>query len=802
MTDSAELTSDRPPQVTIGIRGVGAAVGLLTVAYGMSLFWDGDATNGSGLARALRTVLGLGMLMAGPGAVAALCLARRRRLGGVAFMSRAWLLNQALFVVGSAAIKAGDVSMSPWICFVLMMGLTALSLAWAYLSRSETRVVLPVEGRWVVGAMMLCPALLLLIAEPTVVSRHSYWPLETEAELFELGRVTHDSSQFRVSYSPECKRIAERRYGVQTWPAAILVENRAATTRRYALKLLVESHVEGTLRIRCNGRTVAEQYLHPRMRHSRFPRNYPPPNCMLSSEADLPPGPSTFELGLSVEEPDRLPRVVVTDVSGLDYRAIRRVFGRHYVVAALGDVQGNLNQSANLSDHLWFYTASYDGERADGGGYSISNLPFPYYVDNFALLLMGDSPMSLNTLQLGLVALTIPLLLALADARGCRSVALACAAMLCYGVLMRLHVEALYMQALLTFAFMLCTYHYLRGERGWFCLAAFFVAMSKGGVALLGLLFVLGVLLMKGRRKRMLVDGAVVTGACALGVLAFQVAKDVWPVLRVFANEMASDEYAGRFHLIRHLWDAPLRKARPLLLAGGKLTLWVLLASCLMPFELLRGRDRWAWVLAGTGLAFHVIICLSDPGITSFAVIQHPLNYFVPAGPLLFAAGLRAMRAAGKQPSWVHALVCAACFAGCLRVAGSQSKPIRVPRHEVMHATAVADLLVRRAIGRIGSGEHELASRDATRAAERGETFADDRICRPVFGHALLVQAHAAIKLGKLDEAQPLLRRVIGMGEDFADAVRCLHDGLERDGHIDQAGAVKSVLDVHTSDSR
>ena len=111
-----------------------------------------------------------------------------------------------------------------------------------------------------------------------------------------------------------------------------------------------------------------------------------------------------------------LRQVVVTDLSGLGAGAAQRIFDKHYLFAPIGDVQSNLSLARNFEDHLWLHTYSYSGQRFDRGGPTISNLPFPYWEDQFALLLMGDSPMSVDVMHLGLIAAMIAMLLALAGA--------------------------------------------------------------------------------------------------------------------------------------------------------------------------------------------------------------------------------------------------------------------------------------------------------------------------------------------------------------------------------------------------
>ena len=777
------------------------ATAAITAAHGLCLLWDADGS-GPALARALRTVFGMYVLMLGPGAIVALCIAGKSRLSGLAFLSTAWASNVSLLIVGTTAIKACGLALNPWVCYGLVAVLLVAGLVWYLLKRSRCDVALPSarSTAHVAAAMLLCPLLIFATRRPLLVADHSYWPLETERRLHQLGaKDDFADHSFSVTYSSEWRLLAKRRYEIATWPAKIRVHNRRAGPALFTLKLLVESHTEGTLSLVHERRIAASAYLHPRFIRTAHPRNYPPPNAIVAHTFSLRPGQNQIDLQFDREDEGGGPtRVVVSDLTGLRAREARRIFNRHYLVAAIGDVQSNLSLSRNFSDHLWLFTHSYNGSRFDRGGYTISNLPFPYYVDNLALLLMGDSPMSLDVLYLALLGSMVAVLVGVAGCWGSkfriRYVWLTFGSMLCYGTVMRLHIESLYVHTILTFCSLLCAHHFLRGERLRFLIYAMFVCLCKGGLVVVGLLLILGIALMAGQRKRMLADAAAVLAIVAAGLVAFWCAKQAWPSLAAWQIEARSDEYAGRFNIIRDLWDAPWRKSLPLWLAGGKLTLWVLLVSCFAPLELCRGRDRRALLLFGVGLAFHLIVCASDPCVVSLSAIQHPLNYFVPAAPLMLCAGLRGMSVGQRRPGWLHALVCCVCLLGCLHVAQTHDRPWRVPKHAAMHACALSDFLIRRAILRIGAGDYALALRDAERGAALCEPHRAEKIVPEVYSHGLVVQAHAALMLSRMEEATKLLHRALDAYKPSEAALRGLCSRLRREGHGHAAAAVAKAL--------
>jgi len=775
------------------------------LAHGAALLWDAEGA-GQGAARVLRVLMGLPVLMLGPGALLVLCFGGARRLTVLGFFSRAWLTNAAVLIAGTTLLKLAGLTINCWVFYVLVVAVAAAACVWLAARGSRVEVAWP-DRRWaghVAAAMVLCPLALFVARRPMIVDDQSYWPLEDNLELHRALQTLHlQDAQHRVTRGERWRSIGERRFEVRQWPAAMTIESPSVRPGRYALVWLVGSHVEGVLELTLNGRPPARRYMQPHFMRRRHPRNYPPPNLIVA--LDLPLRPGLNELSLTVADSDPAqaqPRVVVTDLSGLGAGAARRIFDKHYLFAPIGDVQSNLSLARNFEDHLWLHTYSYSGQRFDRGGPTISNLPFPYWVDQFALLLMGDSPMSVDAMHLGLVAAMIAMLLALADARDTRSVWLAFAAMLCYGIVMRLHVEALYVHTVLTFAFLLCARHYLHGERGWFLLAAAAVALCKGGVVLLGLLFVAAVVCMPARRRRLFVDGAIVTAACIVALVGFWLARRYVPALEAFEVEAKSSDYAGRFNIIHYMWDQPWFKSRPLRLAGGKLSLLVLLASCGLPLELLRGRDRIAWTLLAVGLAFHAIVCVSDPTVVSRAAIQHPLNYFTPAAVLLFIAGLRGMQAAGKRPGWRHAAACVLCVAGCSYFARTQYQPWPATRHRAMHGAALADFLVRRGIMRIGQGAYEPALRDgqwAAWACEGREPTAD---IPTIHAHALVVQAHARFMLGQREVALDLARQAMAIDSSAAKSLRGLVRRLRDDGRPADSTALSNLLNTERPETK
>ncbi|NQT20851.1 MAG: hypothetical protein HQ592_14180, partial [Planctomycetes bacterium] len=117
-----------------------------------------------------------------------------------------------------------------------------------------------------------------------------------------------------------------------------------------------------------------------------------------------------------------------------------------------------------------------------------------------------------------------------------------------------------------------------------------------------------------------------------------------------------------------------------------------------------------------------------------------------------------------------------------------------VPKHEAMHATALGDFLVRRAIARVRQGDYALAFRDAQRAAQVCEPRLDEAIVPPVYGHALIVQGHAALMLGRSDEAVGLLRKALDAYPAASDAVEGLADRLSAEGQDKLASQVRQML--------
>lgn len=751
--------------------------------------------------RTLRTVLGLYVLMFGPGAIFVLCAAKRSRLGGLSFISRAWATNIVLLTVATTAVKATGLTMDPWLCYLIVALLLATGVVWFFSKASRCELALPpCRDLWqIAAAALLCPLIVFAARRPVTATDHCYWPLEAERQLHLLGRMQHGAdSAFRVGYSEQWQRLAARRYEIDDWPALIVVHNDAGSPKRYALRLLVASHVEATLHVVHRDRRITSVYLHPRFSRTVHPRNYPPPNLIVACELALPPGENHIQLHLESEDGDStVPRVVVTDLSGLDAQAARKLFSRHYVVGAIGDVQSNLSLSRNFENHFWLFTHSYGGSRFDGGGPTISNLPFPYYVDHLALLLMGDSPMSLNALHLGVLGCMTVLLVGLAGGwRGpfrARRLALAFASMLCYGVVMRLHVESLYIHTLLTFCFLLCTYHFLQRQRIWFAVYAVFVLLSKGGIVLLGLLLMLALALLTGRRKRTAIDAAIVAVLVLSGLGVYRVAKRVEPALIIWEKEAKSDEYE-RFNIVQSLDVSWWAKSRPLRAAGGKLTLLVLMASCLLPCQLWFGRDREAWLLLAVGLAFHLIVCASDPCVVSLAAIQHPLNYFVPAGPLLASAGLRAIRLSGRRPRWPEWLVCLLCLAGCIHLVRMHHRPWHLPKHEAMHACALADFLVRRADQlHLPAANGSQALEDTNRAIAICEPHLAETIIPGIYSDAMVVRARALIMQDRSDEGLASVKAALAVSEEHA-AVHRLRDRLKKEGHTQTAEEIAALL--------
>ncbi len=560
--------------------------------------------------------------------------------------------------------------------------------------------------------------------QPRGFDEDRWWPLEVQTQFDAL----EPAAGLALEPGPQWRVMDERVYRIDADAASANLVYRGAPGSQQ-LALLVEAHREGDIEIVVDSQTVAKAYAHPRFDPSEHTRNYPPPNFLLAPKVTLKPGTHRFELRLDdTHAARRGGYLVVTDLTGLAPAEAIRVFKRRNLIANVGDTRSNLDLARSLMRRPYPWECSYSSEEFDGGGYVFSNLPFPYYPFALALLACRDTVMGIGWLHVamlvGLWAIVRGLWLGIDEAPlsfvGIRwaGEAVCLLSVLSYATLMRFMIESVFIHTVLTFVFLMCVYHLLKGNTALCVAYGVLAALTKGGVVLLGVVFVVALVVRPLPRRRVLRTGLICAGVSALFGVAIYALGSVSGALPAWEANMLGNDYAGRFSLLAQAWQGSSRAWATLARAGWELTDRVLAAGGFVALLCLIRPDRASALLCITALAFHVVVCISDPGIKVQAHPLHPLNYFTPTSLLLVAAGLRSLgrltpgrwrQVLGVGLVGVSLFGLARCQA---RSAAYRLSPLMAPQWDAMHVCCVNDYLLRRAETRLRAGRDAGAAHD------------------------------------------------------------------------------------------
>lgn len=643
--------------------------------------------------------------------------------------------------------------------------------------------------RYMLGAIAIL-GYVLLTFEPRQFSEDRYWPLETEAAIRGLG----PAAPVRVVPGQAWRRVADRTYRIDAARAEATLESLGAAATHVNVALLVEAHRDGQLELRLDGRAIASAYAHPRFRPEVHTRNYPPPNLLLSARARI--GPGKHRLSLSLDDTyaeAKAGHLIVTDLTGLDAAQARGVFDRRYLIANVGDTRENLELARSLFRYPYPRETSYAGEIFDGGGYAISNLPFPYYPYALALLACGNSVGSLGWLHIALLVGLWATMRRLALGRAAprpglatwSAEALCLLSVLAYASLMRFMIESVYVHTTLTLTFLIACEHLLGGRRGTFLAYAAFAVLTKGGLVLVAMLLGLTLVIRPMPWRDALRTGVWTVIVCQILGVALMVFGWATESLPAWRSDFFGDDYTQRFWDLGQVLAGRGESLATLARAGWELSKHVLAAGGFLAALCFLGVDRGGGLLAAVALSFHALVCMSDPpDFESWSHTVHPLNYFAPAAPLLAVAGLRAMEGLVRTrwPRWTAALLVLAGALGvcwCLhrgRTYGLSDS--QGPSWRAMHASCVNDYLMRRAQTRLFDLNDSAAAVDDARKVLRS-CKANGRDHRLIHQKAKAHYALAvcAIKQRRYREARGHLQDMVDTWpESIAVYRQCIRD--------------------------
>ena len=744
----------------------------------------------------LKGVCGLVVLAWLPGLPLAYAVLPRGRVRCFDLAAASFGLGLLASVALTVAAKALTPRLTPGLYWALTLGCTSAGLLLVGKRVAATRALKPAASTavWSAAGGAVLLGCTLSTGSFRLVDEDRYWPIDLYPQVASMD-FTAALDRVRIRFQDASGPHDAGSWHLTSQGASLLLQNDRAHPVTGALRLLVEVHGEAKLELAAPGQPPHTLYAHPRFQLKRHPRNYPPPNFLVETRVRAAPGTSTVKLTLQPwPRADHPVHATIVDVTTTSREVFWARFRSRYLLANTGDTREQISLARSLLHEPFPRSYSFNGSVFDAGGYTISNLPLPYYLYSFALVLLGDGTASLHLLYLAaLVALYLTLCTLvrtrLRDNRG-RAQLVAFFPVLAYATLMRFMVESLYVHTLLTL-FVLLALHFLRQRhaRLW-GLFAVCVLLTKGGGVALVLLVALRACFRptRGLRLGATAYAAGLAAAVAAGLLllagALTGSLDQWLELAV------GKDYAGRFGMLGAIARGDTAALSGLFHAGWDLTARVLLASCLLPVVLRlpgkppgadRGiarprhaaartprRDREALWLFASGLAFHLVVCSSDLVWGRLHSYVHPLNYFTPAAVLWAAAGGQSLlRRPGTR--WVVA-ACAlglACVAACRVYVAGYAEHLVGPgaaQHEDF-SLAVNDYLIRRGASLAGSSrgdDWELAQAYLTEAtmprffAPRPTPKMRDQAASAYYYLALLHH-----KRGDTDKARQAARRAL-----------------------------------------
>ncbi|MBM4078956.1 MAG: hypothetical protein FJ278_04585 [Planctomycetes bacterium] len=782
--------------------------------------------------RVVQALSGLFLIVFGPGCLFVAAMAPPRIESLFPFLALGFGGNALLLIVTTTLIKATGIPITRATLLIDLGALTAIGATACLLQRQPAKVGSGLVTRALVMAALalIVPVSLLAVSKPFLAEDDQYLPLDTLRRL--PAKDGPAETRRLVSTWPDVRWLPTAdplQFRVETGESTLAWFNDRDRDVTLNLCLVVQAYGEGELSFRradtkkpgFSGETrfldsLNETFhVQPRFDAREHPRNFPPPSFIIARDLSLKPGQSSLRINYKSSAANAY--LLITDLSGLGRVSFAQEFGKRFLVDNVGDRQSNIELARNLRTRLWLFEHSYDGTRHDGGGYTISNLPFPYFLYDFALLLLGDSVSSIHLLYLAELAMLFLIIVRLGCYHEGRPrwplVALALGPVAVYAVLMRFMVESTYIHTLLTLTFLLAVYYWVEGCSVPFLVFASFTLLTKGGVVLLAFMFAASFLVYRGEWRfaaRSLVLLAVV--ALALAALVFALGQHTGS-LEAWRQQSFGRDYGGRFSLLTSALAGQMENLKYVAQGAWRVTWQVALASCFLPLALLafRKRDKVAVFCVLAALPYHLVICLSNPSWQHSSHVTHHLNYFVPTAPLLAIAGLRQLARCGRLMLACISAVALAAILACLwwswgfvqRYESMYCRDI-APVHERHYAYAVGDYFTRRADAFSRQGNLDAMAGEAEKVLKLGyyRDVRDEHLDRQrAYAHHLIGCNQARRK--EFEAAVTHLRKAIELDRNLVPAyislAGCLLDTGERKAALEviENGLKVAPQDTH-----
>ena len=580
---------------------------------------------------------------------------------------------------------------------------------------------------YVVGAGLLMVAI-PLGGGPFMAEAEQYWPLTILGDFEGAEWPAEPDRAVSTRYGQGAIRMGARLFRMNAGDTGIALHNAGSTDTTFHLALCFALSDEGHVAIEHAGRLLFDTYAPPPFDPAIHQRNYPPPRFFVSRTLRLRPGENRLRIRYTPSaHAGPSPLMAVLDLSQLARAAAEALFRSHYVIDNIGDTQENYVLGASLVRYPFPRTSSYNGSHFDGGGYTVSNLPFPYYPYAFSILLLGERMSSLHVLYLVEIALLFCLSASLATGgakRQTKGIILAClGCVMTYAVLMRFMRESVYIHTILTLVVLAVLKALSERDRVTFLIFGTFCVFVKGGLPILAFAICAAMWVFPKQRKTVISQTLMLAGICALVTLGLLWFGSRAGVIGQWQREFAEEDYMERFAILLSVARGEVQALPLLIESAARLTGIVLACSGGMLALVFVRRRPVPWLLTLTAFGIHGLTSVSDPLFPDLEHIWHPLNYFTPAAPLIAAAGLRALgELRPRRRRWAAYLAAAACFSCipvCRAVARTyedQYEKVIVPGLSVIHRGAAVDFLLRRARSEAQRSEWRLMSADAEAA--------------------------------------------------------------------------------------
>lgn len=564
-----------------------------------------------------KIISGLTVLFFIPGAVIAILLEKKALVKASILLLKSLAINIAFLICVTTVTKLSGFSVTQ---NNLIIEIIAASLVFLSILKNKKVTVendfKKTSPAIYIAVILLLGFLFIYFGEDLKKSENDFLP-DTTFEKF--TREDFKALDYlSADYGGGLSRLAEKRFKLEDKEAEVKYYNHSLHSVKVNIRYLIQNFADtkAVFIIKKDNEIILRQDIPSRFIIGKNARNYEANSFLVSKAIVLSPGASKIRLSI-----DNYPfstegegaGLVINDLTNLGRKQALKFVQKYYSIGDTGDRQEIIEAAENFKDHLFTFTYSFDGDRFDKGGYTVSTMPLDSYLVMLNSLILGGGLQGLNYFRIGCLVLMFIFIVNI-SCQSCKnsqdislSVILCLLTMLIYSFLDGFGREAVDDQFTLPALFFLGgIYFFLEKENKYFLLFCAFLLLMKPGILLVFAAFFACLIICKETKlviKNILVV-AVIFVLCLGSILWVGYRHhllDVWKDILIW-------EYGDRLNLVWQCFGGGWGHMVYLCKRLFRFTSLVLLGSYLLPLVFLFKKDKTSMVyLTGIGIYYFLL---------------------------------------------------------------------------------------------------------------------------------------------------------------------------------------------------